>query len=170
MMWKRNRKEDVAEATEVATEETTDNSVNVPLPSGTEQTIWKLDETPVVVFNGEVTEAYASIEAHVAKHTDVLDFFVIDLKHELLKEGENENRLALTESEAWDLSVALVQEMAARKDSEDKFKKLIVVVNDTADLLHNEDPENIDRYMQFRGYMQTVEGEGGKLGIHVLYA
>lgn len=170
MMWKRNRKESSVEATEVTKEETPDNSANVPLPTGTEQTIWNLDENPVVVFNGETAEAYASIEAHVAKHTDLLDFFVFDLKHGLLKEG-NENRLALTESEAWDLSVALVQELEARKeDSEDKFKKIIVVVNNTSDLLNNENPEHTEQYMQFREYMQIVEGEGGKHGIHVLYA
>lgn len=170
MMWKRNRNEAAVEPAEVKSPETTDNSVNVPLTTGSEETIWNLEEVPRTTFHGDIVEAYNSIEAHVAKHSEELDYYAFDLNHTLVKEGEPVNRLALTEHEAWDLSVALVQEMAARKGSEEKSKKIIVVVNDTLDLLQNTNPEDADLYMQFRGYMQTVEAEGAQHGIHVLYA
>lgn len=169
MMWKRTRNEVPAETEQ--TNETTDNSLNVPLSSQPEQIIWNLEVSPRTTFQGDIVEAYNNIEAHVAKHSEELDFYAFDLNHKLVKdEGENVNRLALTEHEAWDLSVALVQEIAARKDSEEKSKKIIVVVNDTLQLLQQNNPENVDLYTQFRGYMQTVEAEGATHGIHVLYA
>jgi hypothetical protein len=169
MMWKRTRNE-AAAPVEVKSPEATENSANVPLNTGSEQMIWNLEEVPRTTFHGDIVEAYKSIEAHVAKHSEELDYYAFDLNHKLVKEDEEVSRLALTEHEAWDLSVALVQEMAARKDSEEKFKKIIVVVNDTLDLLQNTNPEDADLYMQFRHYMQTVEADGANHGIHVLYA
>jgi hypothetical protein len=166
MMWKRNRNEVRSEVEQVT--ETTD-SLTIPLTSGDEPTVWNLETEPRAEFLGNIVEAYGNIANHAAKHSEELDYYAFDLNHELVKEDEPVSRLALTEHEAWDLSVALVQEMAARKDSEEKFKKIVVVINGL-EILNNQEPEDADLYQQFRGYMRTVQAEGADHGIHLMFA
>lgn len=176
MMWKKNRKEVPAEVEQVETEqatqteETDTETLNTIVLTSDPETVWNLEEAAHGTFSGNVAEAYSNVEAHAAKFSEELNYYAFDLNHELVKEGEPVNRLALTEHEAWDLSVALVQEMAARKDSEEEPKKIIVVVNDTLELLQKSNPENADQWMQFRGYMETLEAEGANHGIHLLFA
>lgn len=169
MMWKRNRNEVRAEVEQVTETENT-GSLNIALTSDAEPKVWNLEAEPRAEFTGNIVEAYGNIETHAEKFSDELDYYAFDLNHELVKEGEAVNRLALTEYEAWDLSVALVQEMAARKDSEEESKKIVVVINDCMELLNNEAPEDADLYQQFRGYMRTIQAEGANYGIHLLFA
>lgn len=169
MMWKKTRKEVPAEVEQVTEKENT-GSLIIALTSESEPTVWNLETEPRNEFTGNIVEAYGNIANHVEKFSDELDYYAFDLNHELVKEGEPVNRLALTEHEAWDLSVALVQEMAVRKDSAEKSKKIVAVINDSLELLNKEESDDADLYTQFRSNMRTIQAEGANYGIHLMFA
>jgi hypothetical protein len=157
---------------------TTGNSTMITLMNGDKPVIWNLKEEPQkTISTQENSEEFRNqahyvihrnLADHVAAHPQELDYFVFDLKHDFLVDGAPVAHLALDEKEAWDLSVALVHEMATRKDINDPHKNIIVVINDAQSLLTNKTPENMDTYKQFLGNMQIIIEEGQSYGIHLL--
>ena len=111
----------------------------------------------------------ASNPEAVLNHAKDMDaeVFAFDIPNSLHVFSLPVERLALNTDEAWDLSVALVEELSARKEGQ-AGKPFVVLVNDQRNLVTNENPENPARYQEMLGNLQTVTSEGRSYGIHLM--
>lgn len=95
------------------------------------------------------------------------EMYAFDLPNDLHRLNVPEARLALNLNEAWDLSVALMEEITARKNGAEE-KPFVILVNDPSTLLNMENPENPVRYAEMRANLETISVEGPQLGIEIL--
>lgn len=142
MLWKKNP------------EKSEDYSAKVSLPLNNGETVeWDLKHQPVMqMLSEDSVKMYETLAAHKAQNADHVEYYAFDLENSLLEAGAPPERLALTMHEAWDLSVALLEEVETRKAGE-KGKNFIILVNNSATLLAPEgtppfdDPEKDQKEM-----------------------
>lgn len=167
-MMKRFRKA-AAQETSAPAPETTETATAIaeasPFLVTVGETEWDLQKVTTLTVEGNKSEALTAALNHVEKNDDTLRFFAFDLL-DTLSDVEGNVR-ALNEHEAWDLSVALVEEISDRKEGKGG-QRFVVAVLDHAALMNNENPEDAELYVQFLGNMETVAVEGASYGINLL--
>lgn len=130
------------------------------------------NETPAMETEAVAVEDVAVVEGNalaevVAYANDKGEMYAFDLPKDLLSMNIPAERLALDLNEAWDLSVALMEEITARKNGAEA-KPFVILVNEPATLLNVETPENPVRYAELRSNLQVISVEGPQHDIEIL--
>lgn len=129
---------------------------------------WKLHEEPSKHYETENRLAVAKrVITHAANNADTFEYYAIDLANELEALGAEPSHIAFNINEAWDLSVAILQESKRRENGE-TGKDFIIILNDSMAFLETFTVLEDEIYQTFHENMERITQTALKNGIYLL--
>lgn len=161
--------------TTVAEETVTVNTHQISLGRhSTEHPVWDIDNEPILDLGAGLDEigVLSEVLDHSDRNSDEFEHYLFDIEKDLGENHRDKAKIAQTIEEAWDLSLALNQEIASRKAGKPGKKFLILALNFDAlielpDYVQPNEKEK-EKHTQMVELLQTACAEGRDYEIYFL--